>query len=75
MAEVLSATKQFKRLFQGTLDPTMSWDSEEELREYLKDPTCPKNMIVAANGNGYIVYETSSGTLDLKQLGTLEDTQ
>ena len=36
MAEVLSATKQFKRLFQGTLDPTMSWDSEEELREYLK---------------------------------------
>ena len=75
MAEVLSATKQFKRLFQGTLDPTMSWDSEEELREYLKDPTCPKNMVVAANGNGYIVYETSSGTLDLKQLGTLEDTQ
>ena len=75
MAEVLSATKQFKRLFQGTLDPTMSWDSEEELREYLKDPTCPKNMIVAANGNGYIVYETSSGTLDLKQLGTLEDTK
>lgn len=75
MAEVLSATKQFKRLFQGTLDPTMSWDSEEELREYLKDPTCPKNMVVAANGNGYIVYETSSGTLDLKQLGTLEDTE
>ena len=52
MAEVLSATKQFKRLFQGTLDPTMSWDSEEELRKKINDIGYEVLFINAKEGIG-----------------------
>lgn len=75
MADVLSATKQFKRLFNGTLDPSMSWDTLEELQEYLKDPTCPKNMVVGAAGRAYITYINSEGNMALSELGAIDETQ
>lgn len=75
MADVLSATKQFKRLYRGTIDPTMSWDTKAELLEYLNDPTCPKNMVVASEGKAYVIYETPAGTLDLSELGAVGDTE
>lgn len=73
MADVLSATKQFKRLFNGTLDPSMSWDTLEELQEYLKDPTCPKNMVVGAAGRAYITYINSEGNMALSELGAIDN--
>lgn len=75
MADVLSATKQFKRLYKGTIDPTLSWDSKAELLEYLSDPTCPKNMVVASEGKAYVIYENDEGILDLSELGAVSDTE
>ncbi len=75
MADVLSATKQYKRLFKGTLDPSCSWETVEELRNYLLDPTCPKNAVVGAEGKAFIIYEKSENILDIMELGTVSDTQ
>lgn len=75
MADVLSATKQYKRLFCGTLDPSMSWDSLDSLREYLKDPTCPPNMVVGAEGRAYITLVNENNEMDISELGAIDETQ
>lgn len=75
MADILSATKQYRRLFRGTLDPTTSWSTLEELRNYLNDPTCPENMVVGAEGHAYVTYMNEEGVMDISELGALDDTQ
>lgn len=75
MADVLSATKQFKRLFKGPLDPSLSWDTLAELEEYLNDPTCPANLVVGAAGRAYITYIDDKGNMALSELGAIDETQ
>ena len=55
--QFISTNKNYKRLYNAPLDPSLVWDDINELREYLKDPTCYLNMIVGCSGKAYIIVE------------------
>ena len=66
----ISTNKNYKRLNNEPLDPSLVWNDISKLREYLNDPTCYLDMIVGCNGNAYIVVE-KNGVKDLKLIGTI----
>ena len=68
--QFISTNKNYKRLYNEPLDPSLVWDDISKLREYLNDPTCYLDMIVGCNGNAYIVVE-KNGVKDLKLIGTI----
>lgn len=68
--QFISTNKNYKRLYNAPLDPSLVWDNMSELREYLKDPTCYLNMIVGCSGKAYIVVE-KNGVKDLEPVGTV----
>lgn len=68
--QFISTNKNYKRLYNAPLDPSLVWDNMSELREYLKDPTCYLNMIVGCSGKAYIVVE-KNGVKDLEPIGTV----
>lgn len=65
-----SINKNYKRLYDAPIDPSLVWDNITELRNYLNDPTCYSNMIVGCNGKAYIVVE-KNGVKDIKPIGTI----
>lgn len=69
--QFISTNKNYKRLYASPLDPTISWNTEEEMLNYLTDPTCYVNQIMGCNGKVYIVIETK-GLKDVKEIGTLD---
>ena len=69
-AQFISTNKNYKRLYNEPLDPSLVWNDISKLREYLNDPTCYLDMIVGCNGNAYIVVE-KNGVKDLKLIGTI----
>ena len=69
-AQFISTNKNYKRLYDAPIDPSLVWDDISKLREYLDDPTCYLDMIVGCNGNAYIVVE-NNGVKDLKLIGTV----
>ena len=69
-AQFISTNKNYKRLYDAPIDPSLVWDDISKLREYLNDPTCYLDMIVGCNGNAYIVVE-NNGVKDLKLIGTI----
>lgn len=69
-AQFISTNKNYKRLYNEPLDPSLVWDDISKLREYLNDPTCYLDMIVGCNGDAYIVVE-KNGVKDLKLIGTI----
>ena len=68
--QFISTNKNYKRLYNAPLDPSLVWDDINELREYLKDPTCYLNMIVGCSGKAYIIVE-KNGVKDLEPIGTV----
>ena len=68
--QFISTNKNYKRLYNEPLDPSLVWNDISKLREYLNDPTCYLDMIVGCNGNAYIVVE-KNGVKDLKLIGTI----
>ena len=68
--QFISTNKNYKRLFNAPLDPTLSWDSESALREYLNDPTCYVDQIVGCLGKAYIIVEID-GVKDIQEIGTV----
>lgn len=68
--QFISTNKNYKRLYNEPLDPSLVWDDISKLREYLNDPTCYLDMIVGCNGDAYIVVE-KNGVKDLKLIGTI----
>ena len=68
--QFISTNKNYKRLYNAPLDPSLVWDNMSELREYLKDPTCYLNMIVGCSGKAYIIVE-KNGVKDLEPIGTV----
>ena len=68
--QFISSNKNFKRLFDAPLDPTLSWESESALREYLNDPTCYVDQIVGCLGKAYIIVEVD-GAKDIQEIGTI----
>ena len=69
--QFISTNKNYKRLYASPLDPTISWNTKEEMLNYLTDPTCYVNQIMGCNGKVYIVIETE-GLKDVKEIGTLD---
>lgn len=67
--QFISTNKKYKRLYASPLDPTISWNTEEEMLNYLTDPTCYVNQIMGCNGKAYIVIETE-GIKDVKEIGS-----
>ena len=57
-------------MFDAPLDPTLSWESESALREYLNDPTCYVDQIVGCLGKAYIIVEVD-GAKDIQEIGTI----
>lgn len=70
ITQFISTNKNYKRLFNAPLDPTLSWDNKNDLLEYLNDPTCYVNQIVGCLGKAYIIIE-NDGVKDLKEIGTV----
>lgn len=68
--QYISTNKNYKRLYNAPIDPSLVWDNITELRNYLNDPTCYSNMIVGCNGKAYIVVE-KNGVKDIKPIGTI----
>ena len=68
--QYISTNKNYKRLYDAPIDPSLVWDNITELRNYLNDPTCYSNMIVGCNGKAYIVVE-KNGVKDIKPIGTI----
>ena len=68
--QFISTNKNYKRLYNEPLDPSLVWNDISKLREYLNDPTCYLDMIVGCNGDAYIVVE-KNGVKDLKLIGTI----
>lgn len=68
--QFISTNKNYKRLYNEPLDPSLVWNDISKLREYLNDPTCYLDMIVGCNGNAYIVVE-NNGIKDLKLIGSI----
>ena len=68
--QFISTNKNYKRLYNAPLDPSLVWDDINELREYLKDPTCYLKMIVGCSGKAYIIVE-KNGVKDLEPIGTV----
>ena len=68
--QFISTNKNYKRLYNEPLDPSLVWNDISKLREYLNDPTCYLDMRVGCNGNAYIVVE-KNGVKDLKLIGTI----
>ena len=68
--QYVSTNKNYKRLYDAPIDPSLVWDDITELRNYLNDPTCYSNMIVGCNGKAYIVVE-KNGVKDIKPIGTI----
>ena len=68
--QYISTNKNYKRLYDAPIDPSLVWDNINELRNYLNDPTCYSNMIVGCNGKAYIVVE-KNGVKDIKPIGTI----
>lgn len=55
--QFISTNKNYKRLYPEPLDPSISFNTEDELLNYLNDPTCYLNQIIGCKGKAYIVYE------------------
>ena len=68
--QYISTNKNYKRLYDAPIDPSLVWDNITALRNYLNDPTCYSNMIVGCNGKAYIVVE-KNGVKDIKPIGTI----
>lgn len=69
--QFISTNKNYKRLFNAPLDPTLTWENQTALRNYLNDPTCYVNQIVGCSGKAYIVIE-KNGVKDIKEIGTIK---
>ena len=66
----IPTNKNYKRLYEEPIDPSLVWDNINDLREYLNDPTCYVNQIVGCNGTAYIVV--SKGSIkDVEPIGTI----
>lgn len=68
--QYISTNKNYKRLYNAPIDPSLVWDDITELRNYLNDPTCYLNMIVGCNGKAYIVVE-KNGIKDIEPIGNI----
>ena len=68
----VSINKQYRRLFQNPIDPTLTWDTYAELEAYLLSPTCYVNQIMGCLGIAYIVAE-ELGVKILKEIGFSND--
>lgn len=70
----LSINKQFRRLFDKPIDPTMTWDSLSDLEAYVSSPTSYLNQIVGCSGKAYIIVE-KNGEKALLEIGTVNSSQ
>lgn len=55
--QFISTNKNYKRLFNAPLDPSIVQETYEEMLEYLNNPTCYVDQIIGCKGVVYIVYE------------------
>lgn len=70
--QFISTNKNYKRLYASPLDPSISWNTEEEMLNYLTDPTCYANQIMGCNGRAYIVVEVD-GVKSVREIGDSKD--
>lgn len=70
--QFISTNKNYKRLYASPLDPSISWNTEEEMLNYLTDPTCYANQIMGCNGKAYIVVEVD-GIKSVREIGYSKD--
>lgn len=55
--QFISTNKNYKRLYDAPLDPTVTQETYDKMIAYLEDPTCYVNQIIGCEGIIYIVYE------------------
>lgn len=66
--QFISTNKNYKRLYNAPLDPSVVQDTYAEMLEYLNDPTCYINQIIGCDGSSYIVYE-EDGVKKVRETG------
>ena len=68
----ISILKQYRRLFKGPIDSTSTWNSLDELNDYLNSPVCYPNQIVGCEGKAYIIINENNIN-KLQEIGQVDD--
>lgn len=68
----ISILKQYRRLFKGPIDSTLTWNTLDELNEYLNSPVCYPNQIVGCEGKAYIIINENNIN-KLQEIGQVDN--